>query len=187
MQYGFMPGGEVRGNDQVLLHTRVTKACCRIVQNISLKFGVEEDNEEKIFNDDDDMGSKWWCKVGHSRRGLEHIVPVNEVRQRQKLVNASVSTVLEEQRRQHILIRDSKKIASISMQYTAWAKALASTAGEAGEADEEAVKSKFCAKAQCRLSYLSKSVSRRPTANETETKGKPCASFVLMANSALKQ
>jgi len=71
------------------------------------KFGVEEDNEEKsIDDDDDDMGSKWWCKFGHSRRGLEHIVSVNEGRQRQKLVNASVSAVLEEQRRQRISRRD---------------------------------------------------------------------------------
>lgn len=141
------------------------------------KYGVEDENEEKSF--DDDVSSKWWCKFGHSRRGLEHIVSVNEGRQRQKLVNASVTAVLEEQRRQRISRRDSKKIASISMQYTAWAKDLASAAGEA---DEEAVKSKFCAKAKGRLSYLNTSLLRRTTADKTE--GKPCASFVLTANSA---
>jgi hypothetical protein len=144
------------------------------------KYGVEEENEEKSFDDDDDdMSNKWWCKFGHSRRGLEHIVSVNEGRQRQKLVNASVTAVLEEQRRQRISRRDSRKIASISMQYTAWAKDLASAAGEA---DEEAVKCKFSVKARGRLSYLNTSLLSRTTADKTE--GKPCASFVLTANSA---
>ena len=69
------------------------------------KFGGAEDNEEKSF-DDDDMGSKRWCKFGHSRRGLERIVSANEGRQRQKIVKASVSAVLEEQRRQRISRRD---------------------------------------------------------------------------------
>jgi hypothetical protein len=145
------------------------------------KYGVNDQSEEKVIEDDiNDVGHKWWCKFGHSRRGLEHIVSVDEGRQRQKLVNASITAVLEEQRRQRLTRKDPNKIAAISMQYTSWAKDLARAAGEA---DAEAVRSNFHSKAKGRLSYLSSSLLKRKDVEKVE--GQPCASFILSANSAL--
>lgn len=145
------------------------------------QFGVNDQSEEKVTEDDsDDVGNKWWCRFGHSRRGLEHIVSVDEGRQRQKLVNASITAVLEEQRRQRLSRKDPNKIAAISMQYTSWARDLARAAGEA---DAEAVRSNFHSKAKGRLSYLSSRLLKRKDVNKVE--GQPCASFILSANSAL--
>eukprot|EP00557_Chaetoceros_sp_GSL56_P011582 CAMPEP_0176486460 /NCGR_PEP_ID=MMETSP0200_2-20121128/5578_1 /TAXON_ID=947934 /ORGANISM="Chaetoceros sp., Strain GSL56" /LENGTH=729 /DNA_ID=CAMNT_0017883159 /DNA_START=252 /DNA_END=2441 /DNA_ORIENTATION=+ len=150
------------------------------------KYGVNDQSEEKVIEDDiDDVGdnpnpNKWWCKFGHSRRGLEHIASVDEGRQRQKLVNASITAVLEEQRRQRLSRRDPNKIAAISMQYTSWAKDLARAAGEA---DAEAVRSNFHSKAKGRLSYLSSRLLKRKDGEQVE--GQPCASFILSANPAL--
>lgn len=144
------------------------------------RYGVQEDEEKSTGSDDDDVGSKWWCKFGHSRRGLEHIVSINEGRQRQRLVNASVTAVLDEQRRQRVSRSDPKKISSISMQYTSWAKDLALAAGEA---DEEAVRSNFLSKSN-RLSYLSSKLIKNGSAGKKA--GQPCASFVLSANPALR-
>jgi hypothetical protein len=138
---------------------------------------VNGDNEEKA--DDDDVGSKWWCKFGHSRRGLEHVVSIQEGRQRQKLVNLSIQAVLEEQRRQRMIGRkDQKKISSISMQYTSWSKDLALAAANA---DAEAVETNFDAKAKCRLSHLSNKLLKRGKGTE----GQPCASLILSANPAI--
>jgi hypothetical protein len=148
------------------------------------RYGVKEDtNEEKVR--DDDVGSKWWCKFGHSRRGLEHIVSVEEGRQRQRLVNASIAAVLEEQRRQRLTRRDPKKIGAISMQYTSWAKDVALAAAEA---DEEAVRSNFHIRAKGRLSYLSSKLSSqkgKAGAGAGNVQGQPCASLILSANPAL--
>jgi hypothetical protein len=144
------------------------------------RYGGNFLGEEKVMDEDDDVGHKWWCKFGHSRRGLEHIVSVEEGRQRQKLVNASITAVLEEQRRQRLSRRDPNKIASISMQYTSWAKDLARAAGEA---DAEAVRSNFHAKAKGRLSYLSSRLLKQKDGEKVE--GQPCASFILSANPAL--
>lgn len=144
-------------------------------------YGVKDQGEEKLVDSaDDDVGHKWWCKFGHSRRGLEHIVSVDEGRQRQKLVNASITAVLEEQRRQRISRKDPNKIAAISMQYTSWAKDLARAAGEA---DAEAVRSNFHSRAKGRLSYLSSRLLNRKDGEKIE--GQPCASFILSANPAL--
>ncbi|GFH48443.1 hypothetical protein CTEN210_04919 [Chaetoceros tenuissimus] len=145
------------------------------------KQSINEDGEEKKViedevNSDDDVGNKWWCKFGHSRRGLEHIVSIDEGRHRQKLVNHSITAVLEEQRRQRLSRHDANKIANISMQYTSWARDLARAAGDA---DEEAVKTNFDQKAKCRLTHLSQNLK-----NTTSKKDSPCVSFVLAANSA---
>ncbi len=140
------------------------------------KQSISGDGEEKKVNADDDVGNKWWCKFGHSRRGLEHIVSIDEGRQRQKLVNYSITAVLEEQRRQRISRHDTNKIANISMQYTSWARDLARAAGDA---DEEAVKTNFDQSAKCRLTHLSQNLK-----NTTSKKDSPCVSFVLAANSA---
>ena len=91
-------------------------------------------------------------------------------------MNAAVTAVLEEQRRQRITRRDHKKISAISMQYTSWAKDLALAAGEA---DYEAVRSNFSSKKN-RLSILG-----RKLLNAEQKAGQPCASFILSANPAL--
>lgn len=144
----------------------------RVGNNLLNLSSVNDNDEEKSADDE-----KWWCKFGHSRRGLEHIVTIQEGRQRQKLVNSSIAAVLEEQRRQRISRRDPSKIASISMQYTSWAKDLALAAGEA---DEDVVKSNFHSKSRCRLTFL-----RKKLLNKTGNATGPCASFILSANPAL--
>lgn len=146
------------------------------------RYGVKTDvdnNEEK----DEDVGSKWWCKFGHSRRGLEHIVSIEEGKQRQRFVTIAVRAVLDEQRRQRITRKDPQKIATVSMQYTSWARDLAHAAAAA---DAEAVKSNFDSKAKCRVEHLKRNLSRR--SNTVETRDNtyvPSANFVLSANSAL--
>lgn len=85
--------------------------------------------------------NKWWCKFGHSRRGLEHIADIEEGRLRQKSVQNAVEAVMNEQRKQSMAnLKDPIKLARISQQYTKWAKELAMVAGLS---DAEAVRSKF--------------------------------------------
>ncbi len=154
------------------------------------KYGVtisNEDDEEK----DEDVGSKWWCKFGHSRRGLEHVVCIEEGRQRQRFVNTAVRAVLDEQRRQRITRKDPNKIASVAMQYTSWARDLAIASGAA---DAEAVKSNFDSKAKCRIQHLRRGLlnaARSPTkasipsVSSVQEVHIPSASFVLAANSVV--
>lgn len=85
--------------------------------------------------------NKWWCKFGHSRRGLEHIADINEGRLRQKSVQNSVEAVMKEQKKQRMSnANDPLKLARVSQQYTRWAKELAIVAGLS---DAEAVRTKF--------------------------------------------
>lgn len=144
------------------------------------KYGSSQnDGEEK--DTEEDIGHKWWCKFGHSRRGLEHIVSIQEGRQRQKLVNGSINAVLEEQRRQRATNRkDVKKLAAVSMQYTSWAKDLAIAAAAA---DAEAVQSNFHSKAKDRIEHLT---SKLRSANVSQDGHTPCANFILVADAALK-
>lgn len=144
------------------------------------KYGSSQnDGEEK--DAEEDIGHKWWCKFGHSRRGLEHIVSIQEGRQRQKLVNGSINAVLEEQRRQRATNRkDVKKLAAVSMQYTSWAKDLAIAAAAA---DAEAVQSNFHSKAKDRIEHLT---SKLRSANVSQDGHTPCANFILVADAALK-
>jgi hypothetical protein len=133
-------------------------------------------DEEEDANIPDAFESKWWCRFGHSRRGLEHIVSIEEGKQRQKNVKIAIQAVLDEQERQlNSLHKDSKKLATISMQYTSWARDLAHAAALA---DAEAVRSRFDAKAKTRLDYLTKGI------NQPISMGGNCtnASFILSAN-----
>lgn len=154
------------------------------------------EDEEKF----EDVGSKWWCKFGHSRRGLEHIVTVQEGKQRQRFVNIAIRAVLDEQRHQRMTRKDSNKIASISLQYTSWARDLALAAAAA---DAEAVQSNFCSTAKCRIVHLKRNLSHgvgssrnavmttTPRGHMTRDSNKsaasyaPSANFILSANSAL--
>lgn len=89
----------------------------------------------------EDFGEKWWCKFGHSRRGLEHITRMEEGLFRHRSVSNATQAVLREQRRQRMgRCEDDKKLSLISLQYTSWARDLSLAAGHA---DEEAVRSKF--------------------------------------------
>jgi len=84
---------------------------------------------------------KWWCKFGHSRRGLEHIADIEEGKLRQRSVQNAVEAVMNEQKKQRMAsVRDPIKLARISQQYTRWAKELAMVAGLS---DAEAVRKKF--------------------------------------------
>mmetsp|Transcript_7063 Transcript_7063/g.8947 ORF Transcript_7063/g.8947 Transcript_7063/m.8947 type:complete len:281 (-) Transcript_7063:165-1007(-) len=149
------------------------------------KYGVTPENSSNSSDDDDEAKdddidrSKWWCKFGHSRRGLEHIVSIEEGRMRQKFVNTAVKAVLEEQRRQRLTRRDTKKIALVSMQYTSWARDLAIAAGAA---DAEAVTTNFCSQAKCRMHHLSTALIGKGSVLEN---GGVSANFVMSANPTL--
>ena len=150
--------------------------------NGSKKDGAsDETNQEEK---DEDVGSKWWCKFGHSRRGLEHIVSIEEGKQRQRFVNTSIRAVLEEQRRQRMSTKDPKKLASVSLQYTSWARDLALAAGAA---DAEAVETNFNSGAKCRIHHLKTSLSGvvQSPAERLQNQHLPTATFVVLANSAL--
>lgn len=115
---------------------------------------------------DEDFGNKWWCKFGHSRRGLEHIASVEEGRQRQRNVNTSIAVVIEEQRRQRLNhAKDAKKLSMVAQQYTSWARDLALAAGAA---DAEAVRSNFGRDAKCRAHYFLTSASGSSLGNAGE-------------------
>lgn len=140
-------------------------------------FGVTvKDSEDEYKEDEDDVGSKWWCKFGHSRRGLEHVVSIEEGRQRQRNVVNSIQAVMAEQRKQRITKKDPQRIAAVSMLYTSWARDLALAAGAA---DAEAVRSQFNSKAMSRIGFLQSKL--RSINNNTD--GRISAKFILSANS----
>jgi len=149
------------------------------------KYGVKI-NDSDLSEEEEDSGSnKWWCKFGHSRRGLEHIVSTDEGRQRHKYVVEATHAVLDEQRRQrsqHKIKKDPEKIASISRRHTSWARELAFAAGAA---DDEAVHSNFCTKAKSRIRHLHdnlKTVGQTMQGDSKGGAGNKSAHFILSAN-----
>lgn len=89
-------------------------------------------------------GDKWWCKFGHSRRGLEHIASAEEGRHRQANVTNSIKMVIIEQRRQKLYnMRNEERLSKVASKYTSFARDLALAAGAA---DAEAVRTNFRAK-----------------------------------------
>ena len=114
----------------------------------------QEPGDETSSND---FGNKWWCKFGHSRRGLEHIASVEEGRQRQNNVRLAVRAVLDEQRRQKMYGRnDPERLRSVNLKHTSWARDLALASGAA---DAESVRSNFSESAKSRAFYLQKQAS----------------------------
>lgn len=100
----------------------------------------------------EDYGSKWWCKFGHSRRGLEHVASMDEGRHRQRNVNSAMRHILDEQRSQRLNHRrDPVKLAKVALQYTSWARDLALAAGAS---DADAVRTNFSRNAKDRGHYL---------------------------------
>mmetsp|Transcript_38755 Transcript_38755/g.83488 ORF Transcript_38755/g.83488 Transcript_38755/m.83488 type:complete len:687 (-) Transcript_38755:194-2254(-) len=129
------------------------------------KYVTKEDKK------DDESGSnstdeKWWCKFGHSRRGLEHIASSMEGRARQQAVMLAIRMVMEEQKRQRITrTKDPNKLRNVALQYTSWARDLSLAAGAA---DEEAVASGFNPTATCRAQHFAK---RLATWNQNDAAG----------------
>lgn len=141
-------------------------------------------NEPNKDNDDSDdssnFGNKWWCKFGHSRRGLEHVVSSSEGKARQQSVLLAIRMVMEEQKRQRAnRSKDPNKLRSVAMQYTSWAKDLALAAGAA---DAEAVASNFDPSAACRAQHFAKRLnvnsSTLHTLNNSDIVGKGVAMAV---------
>ncbi|KAL7511716.1 hypothetical protein ACHAXN_008686 [Cyclotella atomus] len=101
---------------------------------------------------DSNFGNKWWCKFGHSRRGLEHIVSSSEGKARQQSVLLAIEKILEEQKRQRVTrTKDPNKLRNVAMQYTSWARDLALAAGAA---DHEAVETNFDVSAKSRSHHF---------------------------------
>lgn len=114
--------------------------------------GLQQEAGEQPQESESSFGNKWWCKFGHSRRGLEHIASMEEGRQRQRNVNTAIRAVVDEQRKQRSnRTKDPHKLANIAHQYTSWARDLALAAGAA---DAEAVRVNFKVGAKCRSHYL---------------------------------
>jgi hypothetical protein len=120
----------------------------------------------------ENMRSKWWCRFGHSRRGLEHIASLGEGRQRQTNIQASVRTVVRESQQQKTYGRqDVEKLRSVSVRYTSWARDLAKAAGAA---DADAVRTDFDdASRKTREFYLRQFSEGNLTLDKTERVGTP--------------
>lgn len=137
------------------------KKTARIIAKAMVTGGHEIWLQNGSFKSSDDhtedpghyAAQKWWCRFGHSRRGLEHIVNVEEGQQRQKNVSLSIKAVIDEQRQQRYQRRkmDDQRLACVSTQYTSWARDLALASGFA---DADAVVKNFSAKAKPRSYYL---------------------------------
>lgn len=126
-------------------------------------------NEEKKVDEANtgNFGEKWWCKFGHSRRGLEHIASSSEGRARQQSVLMAIRKVMEEQKRQRASrMKDPNKLRNVAMQYTSWARDLSLAAGSA---DAEAVASNFDPTASCRAKHFAKRLS--DTLNHSDVGG----------------
>jgi len=126
-----------------------------IEYNKSLSRYVKEDTDSD--GEGADNPNKWWCKFGHSRRGLEHIASSSEGRARQQSVLLAIRMVMEEQKRQRASrTKDPNKLRNVSMQYTSWARDLSLAAGAA---DHEAVESGFDPQASDRARHFAKRIS----------------------------
>ena len=121
----------------------------------------EQAKEQK----EEPMGDKWWCKFGHSRRGLEHIASPEEGKERQKNVLQSRLAVIQEQNRQQRshLWMDADRIRQVYVRYNSWSRELCLAAGAS---DAEAVRSNFRDQGRSRAFYLYKHrITASPTSN----------------------
>jgi len=92
----------------------------------------------------DEMRDKWWCKFGHSRRGLEHIASNAEGRQRYMNGRSAIQSVMQEQQRQRMFLpkgyADVDKFRTVYLKERLWARILARALGES---DADAVDTNF--------------------------------------------
>lgn len=131
-----------------------TKALSKYVNEPKKGSDDEGDNDDNSGASSSNFGNKWWCKFGHSRRGLEHVVSSSEGKARQQSVLLAIRMVMDEQKRQRASrTKDPNKLRSVAMQYTSWAKDLALAAAAA---DAEAVSSNFDPSAKCRAQHFAK-------------------------------
>ena len=138
-----------------------------IEYNKTLSRYVKEDTDSD--GEGGDNPNKWWCKFGHSRRGLEHIASSTEGRARQQSVLLAIRMVMEEQKRQRASrTKDPNKLRNVSMQYTSWARDLSLAAGAA---DHEAVESGFDPQASNRARHFAKRISIVGTSNQDDGSG----------------
>jgi hypothetical protein len=109
-----------------------------------------------------ETGDKWWHKFGHSRRGLEHVVSIEEGRQRQMNVKTAIRAVLDEQARQKMYKReDAEKLRHVALHHTMWARDLALASGAS---DADAVDQSFSEGRKSREFFLLKmSRNKAPT------------------------
>ncbi len=149
------------------------------------KYGVNEEKKDDGTNGDGNgndsesdatiNGNKWWCKFGHSRRGLEHIASNEEGKARQQSVLLAIRMVLEEQRRQRTLrTKDPGKLRTVAIQYTSWARDLALAAGAA---DAEAVKTNFDVAAKSRAHYFAKKWNTSSSSTTSLLSSSPSTGF----------
>ena len=107
----------------------------------SKSHGIGMIKTESSIHAYEEARNKWWCKFGHSRRGLEHVASVREGRQRQENIDRSIQAVLAEQKRLKLLKQeDSEVLRRVYGQYSTWPRNLARAAGSA---DADAVKKDF--------------------------------------------
>lgn len=118
----------------------------------STKSNNGNNSNDNSTSNNSDFGNKWWCKFGHSRRGLEHIVSSSEGKARQQSVLLAIEMILEEQKRQRVTrTKDPNKLRNVALQYTSWARDLALAAGAA---DNEAVETNFDLSAKSRSHHF---------------------------------
>ena len=134
----------------------------RIITRAMLEGGSEIWLASQANDDDEDkdmQGDKWWHKFGHSRRGLEHVVSMEEGRQRQMNVKHAIRSVIEEQSRQKLYKRvDPEKLRTAALQHTSWARDLALASGAS---DADAVRCSFKEERRSREFYLLKMARNR--------------------------
>lgn len=123
-------------------------------------------HKEKL-SDDEDV-SKWWCRYGHSRRGLEHLCNIEEGKSRQKNAKVATQAVIEEQELQRMAGEiDNTQIASVSRLHTSWARDLAYAAALA---DQEAVLNGFSPLIKSRNDYVLQSLMSRQRSSRSFNK-----------------
>lgn len=114
----------------------------------------KKSQQQKEEDNVGETGDKWWHKFGHSRRGLEHVVSIEEGRQRQMNVKTAIRAVLEEQARQKMYKReDPEKLRHVALHHTMWARDLALASGAS---DADAVDQSFSEGRKSREFYLLK-------------------------------
>lgn len=145
----------------------ITRAMLEGGGEVWLAGGSSPVNASKKKNNEDgsdtaETGDKWWHRFGHSRRGLEHVVSIEEGRQRQMNVKTAIRAVLDEQARQKMYKReDAEKLRHVALHHTMWARDLALASGAS---DADAVDQSFSEGRKSREFFLLKmSRNKAPT------------------------
>mmetsp|Transcript_12663 Transcript_12663/g.19054 ORF Transcript_12663/g.19054 Transcript_12663/m.19054 type:complete len:542 (-) Transcript_12663:451-2076(-) len=104
----------------------ITKAMTEGGSEIWLRSSASVKHNPTVNGEEEEHGDKWWCKFGHSRRGLEHVTNIEEGKHRQKNVVLAIQAVMDEQRKQRILNKhDPGKLSIVASSYTSFARDIA--------------------------------------------------------------